>query len=436
MDAPITESESNTESWIRGLSDPLPSKSNQPEKQNEAEAKMDESPGNCTTEQENSVVTDSDLLSISDSSEAPVDELKALSPLQNAALRSIMLDYGCVRNHQNGTTNVSNSYATPAPSTSGSSTSTGGTKRKLGEHCSVADSEEGVVVKSAKRETPEDNRRQVLACPYWKRDSDRYRTCWITTAQSRALTRKSKRNITEEQQWFAVWDIVFPGVERPGSAYVDSELSEEMSSFQEYWENRGHNILMEQVNSSGMWSLSPEERDVQGRQILTRGLTLISEQWATSRRAVTTVQPHLLSSSIGIAGTHSALSPSLPTPGTSVRSSRHGSHIAATPSQQQQSQQQVPLLTATSSEEINHHCSQATNMAIASQPQGELPGAFFAAQYGIAPYPAGNDFPEILDNAISSTVDYSLLDLELFDFSLGEPEPKRGDSDALDTAVV
>jgi hypothetical protein len=89
-----------------------------------------------------------------------------------------------------------------------------------------------------------------------------------------------------------VWDILFPGTARPASAYVDSDLSEDLNSFQEYWTNRGHDVLMDELNQNHVWSLSPEERETQARQILARGLNSIYEQWAASRRVTSIATPY------------------------------------------------------------------------------------------------------------------------------------------------
>ncbi|KAI5918055.1 hypothetical protein F4810DRAFT_606439 [Camillea tinctor] len=105
----------------------------------------------------------------------------------------------------------------------------------------------------------------------------------ITIEQGRALSKKSNKNHTEDKQWFTIWDILFPGSEKPSSAYIDCDLAEDMSSFHEYWTNRGHNILMDGLNSSGIWVLSIDQRDVQGRQILAGAMNLVYEQWVSRR---------------------------------------------------------------------------------------------------------------------------------------------------------
>lgn len=60
---------------------------------------------------------------------------------------------------------------------------------------------------------------------------------------SRLLGKKSKSKEPIEEQWFAVWDIVFPGLPRPSSAYIQDGLTEGESQLQEIIVNRWPSIL-------------------------------------------------------------------------------------------------------------------------------------------------------------------------------------------------
>ncbi len=46
------------------------------------------------------------------------------------------------------------------------------------------------------------------------------------TQDQQAELRKPRRHLNEEQRWFAVWDIAFPGSPQPDSPYVGSEVEE------------------------------------------------------------------------------------------------------------------------------------------------------------------------------------------------------------------
>ncbi|KAH9908966.1 hypothetical protein F4778DRAFT_714758 [Xylariomycetidae sp. FL2044] len=432
------------------------------------------------TEEELSVATDSDLLSISEASdlEFPI-EIKPPSPLQKHLVNHVLHDYDNVRRGQGGV-----GYATPAPTTSSGSTSNRSSKRKSGDVDSVDDSSSGPTPKATKRPREDGVRPRVLACPFWKHDSEKHRRCCkltltrirdvkqhlhrrhtpyfycdrcyevfedgdgyqrhflrdmvcsrgpdsqlegINRIQNLALTKKSDRNQGEEDQWFAIWDIIFPGVTRPVSAYVDSELTEEMSSFREYWTNRGHDVLMRELDSCDVWSLSATERDFQARQVLARGLANIYEQWASTRSvtlatptdSLNSASPHRTPSrTSGTSGT-SAQPPDLPTTTTPL--------VPATPDQRvnivavtrhegdwplnPQPDSEVLLRTATDSirTTLPHH----------GEPVPEQPDQMGLNQAG------DFDFPELT----AAGIDYGAgLDME-FDFSqlenlipVGEPD--------------
>lgn len=204
--------------------------------------------------------------------------------------------------------------------------------------------------KRAKKD-PTACREKSLACPYWKLDSRRYRACCtkvlnkvsfvkqhllrkhapdfycqrcssifptesrlqehinnatgllctpsgnlagISIHQRRLLSRKSDPKLSEENQWFAVWDILFPGIRRPISAYMDPDLSEDLSSFLEYFYNYGSTIVRAEFETSGVlqgptsdlpsddsWSSNLE-------RVSYAGLNLIVEGWRSSRSSNST----------------------------------------------------------------------------------------------------------------------------------------------------
>jgi hypothetical protein len=79
----------------------------------------------------------------------------------------------------------------------------------------------------------------------------------ISYQQHRQLSRKSKPNTGEEDQWYAIWEILFPGHRRPSSVYMDTHLTLEMPQFREYCYSRGPAILREHIESDPAW-LRPE----------------------------------------------------------------------------------------------------------------------------------------------------------------------------------
>ncbi|KAH6975069.1 hypothetical protein BKA56DRAFT_82828 [Ilyonectria sp. MPI-CAGE-AT-0026] len=181
-------------------------------------------------------------------------------------------------------------------------------------------------------------RRQQLACPFWKRNPGQHRACFsktlrrirdvkqhltrkhtpefycecccatfdnedshrrhvthvsgevcvhdptvvldgISHQQHRRLSKKSDFKLTDQEQWFSVWDILFPGSQRPDSAYLDFGLSEETSSFREYCFQYGPATLDQ--------ALADEIPEVERRQHLIRicqtGYNQLFEAWYSSR---------------------------------------------------------------------------------------------------------------------------------------------------------
>ncbi|KAG9495920.1 hypothetical protein J7337_012486 [Fusarium musae] len=75
----------------------------------------------------------------------------------------------------------------------------------------------------------------------------------ITPEQERKLrSRLGGPNKSESDQWFDIYSIIFPNSEKPKSAYLNGELSEDAESLREFMEGRGTNLIMEQLVMSGL----------------------------------------------------------------------------------------------------------------------------------------------------------------------------------------
>ncbi|KAI0011568.1 hypothetical protein F4779DRAFT_188773 [Xylariaceae sp. FL0662B] len=107
----------------------------------------------------------------------------------------------------------------------------------------------------------------------------------VSEGQKAMLSRRVSSKMTEEQQWYTVFDILFPGHPRPRSPYVDRELSEEMYVFRDFLTSQGPLLLSAFLESRQIvtWNLPQEERDLATFQetILADGLQLIFERWAS-----------------------------------------------------------------------------------------------------------------------------------------------------------
>ncbi|KAI1413925.1 hypothetical protein F5Y13DRAFT_25119 [Hypoxylon sp. FL1857] len=121
----------------------------------------------------------------------------------------------------------------------------------------------------------------------------------ISQQQRLQLSRKSDPKLLEEGQWFSIWDIIFPGRERPKSAYVDFGLSEDLCSYREYSHDRVINAVIEELRSSGL-TRTPEEPQrtwEEIRRIVADRLDSIFEEWQST-------QPLNSASLLGITSNH------------------------------------------------------------------------------------------------------------------------------------
>lgn len=110
----------------------------------------------------------------------------------------------------------------------------------------------------------------------------------ITEAQKSQLAKKSMANTTPEDQWYAVFDIVFPGHKpRPRSAYVDSELLQDITLYQDFLTSHGPRILSEVLTQRGAvtWNSPDDERDLAAFQqsVFEEGLGIVFEHWLARR---------------------------------------------------------------------------------------------------------------------------------------------------------
>ena len=203
-------------------------------------------------------------------------------------------------------------------------------KRSASSEAKSRKGRSGPRVKSAKKAKTTG---QLFACPFWKKDSIGYRSCYsgytrinyvkqhlvrkhlrrsqcarcgdvfstgsqlcdhhrasdgcqrrefvevegLSQDQRDSLGGYSTRNASPMDKWFAIWDIVFPGCTRPHSPYVDDRLSEDLSSYRQFCDTQGASILM---------SLAPHG-SVQLSEIMFQdGFNTIFESWLSQRRLV------------------------------------------------------------------------------------------------------------------------------------------------------
>ncbi|RSM06168.1 hypothetical protein CDV31_009265 [Fusarium ambrosium] len=71
----------------------------------------------------------------------------------------------------------------------------------------------------------------------------------ISPEQSLELMKKSKGTV--EEQWYVIWEILFPGERRPLSIYVDSGQSADFVLLREFSQREGVSILYDRIRATG-----------------------------------------------------------------------------------------------------------------------------------------------------------------------------------------
>jgi hypothetical protein len=109
----------------------------------------------------------------------------------------------------------------------------------------------------------------------------------VTNHQKKLLSRKVPASQSPSEQWYGVFDILFPGHEpRPESPYLDGRLSRQVLSFQSFWLTHGADILQEVVAARGDITLrqppsTPEVNAFQ-RGVFNEGIKTVFTRWRQS----------------------------------------------------------------------------------------------------------------------------------------------------------
>lgn len=121
----------------------------------------------------------------------------------------------------------------------------------------------------------------------------------ITESQRQQLSEKTPANISKEDQWYGVWDILFSATPRPASPYIDSVVFQDITLYQDFLTSSGPRILSNFLAERGAaitWRVPSEERDLVAFQqtILEEGLRVVYNQWVggkeIGRRSSTEIQ--------------------------------------------------------------------------------------------------------------------------------------------------
>jgi hypothetical protein len=107
----------------------------------------------------------------------------------------------------------------------------------------------------------------------------------------RQLARRSDPASSPEEQWFAVWDIVFPSGTRPARAVLSSNLETAVGALRNFWAKHGRRIVarfMEKKQLRDYGKVQDEERGLAALYTLVLEQlirTVIARFWETETGA-------------------------------------------------------------------------------------------------------------------------------------------------------
>lgn len=158
----------------------------------------------------------------------------------------------------------------------------------------------------------------------------------ISPEMEEALTRRVELGSNLHDQWFSVWDMIFPGIPRPASCTFDlsSETHIQVLGLVSYLESEGPAIVQSTLGRNGLlvWSANPEHMesapaDVEfyTRGVLSQAFRQLYESWQAQRPqpSSATSSGHLISTPL----TGCSLQEGQNLPPTPISSSSHGEHV-------------------------------------------------------------------------------------------------------------
>lgn len=122
--------------------------------------------------------------------------------------------------------------------------------------------------------------RRPIFCPVCKeefssgKDRDahiRLRTCHanistipegVTDEQDEQLNKNEQSSLSDESWWFQIWDIIFPDVERPSTAFYNGGREAGVSAFRQFWMQSGEEVVADflEKKECQSYSIQNEER--------------------------------------------------------------------------------------------------------------------------------------------------------------------------------
>ena len=74
----------------------------------------------------------------------------------------------------------------------------------------------------------------------------------VSGMQKDQLSKPVKYSLSPDEQWYSIWDIVFPNETRPLSPYLNTEIDDQLKIFREFTITFGPAIFRQTINSHGL----------------------------------------------------------------------------------------------------------------------------------------------------------------------------------------
>ena len=135
---------------------------------------------------------------------------------------------------------------------------------------------------------------EVFANEKGRNDHNRSRDCEIRAEvhfdcvsedQKQALKRRVDAKLSEEEQWFSIFKVLFPSDPLPSSAYLDPTLSEQFNAFREFEAVNGPRIVLARLDEVG-FSLNVDEWQALREVAVREALLDIMDEWGRRQQAL------------------------------------------------------------------------------------------------------------------------------------------------------
>lgn len=98
----------------------------------------------------------------------------------------------------------------------------------------------------------------------------------VSHRQSLMLSAKSKGTV--EEQWYAIWHILFPTDARPSSIHIDADSSQDLALFREFSQKHGLAVMLEEFRARNLLP-NPNTSYNELESVLSRGMDAVFEHY-------------------------------------------------------------------------------------------------------------------------------------------------------------